>query len=91
MRVIYVYLFYEIKMSLLKTDQVVGLDFNYNGKMIVGIDQDGYAVVTDVDTNDSPAITKTFEAGKNYSFRRGITLWILLIRRWKQIEMVSFA
>ena len=56
-----------LNLPLTNPDNVVSLDFNQSGKMIVGIDQAGCMVATTVDVKDSDNLSTKVKYCKMFS------------------------
>lgn len=58
-----------LSLDLTNLDEIVSLDFNHSGKMIVAIDQKGNVLVTEVDANGAPVFNEKFDSSKIYCAR----------------------
>lgn len=58
---------YLMEMISTKLGRVASLDFNQSGKLIVGIDQNGRTLVTEVDKGQEPVYTVSLESSKTIS------------------------
>ena len=58
---------YLMEMITTKLDRVASLDFNQSGKLIVGIDQNGRTLVTEVDKGQKPVYTASLESSRTIS------------------------